>query len=205
GMLLALPLTMAYGIVVHRAMDVRVVIRQGMQYLLAAGSVHVVQVVVSVLIVVGLATMSATTVSAASRVAIIALSVGLTAWISVFARRLRGWVDRRFFREAYEADAILGELAVKVRTIVETGTLLETVATRISHSMHVPRIAILLDGGGRFVPAYALGYPATTAVVIPEESVTVQRLRKQQHAVVRFDDEDSWVQLTDGIERASLE
>src|SRR5205085_5366660 len=40
---------------------------------------------------------------------------------------------------------------------------------------------------------------------IPEQSVTVKRLRQQQHALVRFDDADSWVQLTDGEERASLE
>ena len=64
-----------------------------------------------------------------------------------FADRLRRWVDRRFFREAYEADAILSDLAIKVRTIVETRPLLETVATRIAESLHVPRIAILLDDG----------------------------------------------------------
>jgi phosphoserine phosphatase RsbU/P len=204
-MLPAFPATMAYAIVVHRAMDVRVAIRQGVQYVLAAGSVHVVQVVVSVLIVVGLVTMSATTVSVAGRVAIVALSVGLTAWISVFARRLRGWVDRRFFREAYEADAILSDLAIKVRTIVETGPLLETVATRIAESLHVRRIAILLNGSGRLQPAYALGYPLLPSVAIPEDSLTVKRLHKQQHAFVQFDDEDSWVQSTDGAERESLE
>ena len=33
----------------------------------------------------------------------------------------------------------------------------------------------------------------------------MKRLRKQQHALVQFDDEDSWVQLTDGVERRSLE
>jgi len=59
--------------------------------------------------------------------------------------RLRRGVDRRFLREAYEADAILSDLATNVRTIVETRPLLETVATRIAESLHVPRIAILLD------------------------------------------------------------
>ena len=37
SMILAFPLTMAYVIVVHRAMDVRVVVRQGLQYVLARG------------------------------------------------------------------------------------------------------------------------------------------------------------------------
>ena len=42
-------------------------------------------------------------------------------------------------------------------------------------------------------------------MAIPAESVTVKRLRKQQHALVQFDDADSWVQLTAGAERRSLE
>ena len=64
------------------------------------------------------------------------------------SRRRRG-VDRRFFREAYEGDAILSDLATNVRTIVETRPLLETVATRSAESLHVPRIAILLDDAKR--------------------------------------------------------
>ena len=40
GPLLLFPLTMAYVVVVHRAMDVRVVVRQGLQYLLARGSLR---------------------------------------------------------------------------------------------------------------------------------------------------------------------
>jgi sigma-B regulation protein RsbU (phosphoserine phosphatase) len=41
--------------------------------------------------------------------------------------------------------------------------------------------------------------------MIPAESVTVNRLRNQQHALVQFDNADSWVQLTAGAERRSLE
>ena len=67
-------------------------------------------------------------------------------------------------------------------------------------------IAILLDDGGTFRPAYALGYPVHAArVAIPADSVTVKRLRRQQHALARFDDPDSWVQLTSGAERRALE
>ena len=44
AMMLAFPLTMAYVIVVHRAMDVRVVIRQGLQYVLARGGIRAIQI-----------------------------------------------------------------------------------------------------------------------------------------------------------------
>ena len=203
-MLPAFPATMAYAIVVHRAMDVRVAIRQGLQYLLAAGSVRALQIVLGAAIVVG-ATLLSANLNTPRRLSVTVLGIALIFILRTVAERLRGWVDRRFFREAYETDAILSDLATKVRTIVETGPLLETVTTRIAQSLHVPRIAILLGGGGRFVPACALGYPALPAATIPEESVTVKRLRKQQHAFVQFDNEDSWVQLTEGVERESLE
>jgi len=203
AMMLTLPLTMAYVIVVQRAMDVRVVLREGLQYVLATRGIRVLQVVISVTIITAAATMSANT-SVMSRIIFMSLGLGLLGALQGFAGRLRGWIDRRFFREAYETDAILSDLATKVRTMIETGPLLETVVTRIADSLHVPRIAILLEGGGAYRPAYALGYPATPTVEIPADGAVVKRLRKQQHAVVQFDDENSWVQLTEPGERDAL-
>ena len=202
--LLLFPLSMSYVIVIHRAMDVRLVIRQGLQYLLARQGIFVLQVVIAVAIIVLAATLSVGS-TIEGRILLFTIGLALIAGVRLFAQRLRGWIDRRFFREAYEADAILSDLAMKVRSIVETHSLLETVATRIAASLHVPRIAILLNQGGAFRPAYALGYGGRLDAAIAAESVTVRRLRKQAHALVNFDDSDSWVQLTDDSERASLE
>jgi sigma-B regulation protein RsbU (phosphoserine phosphatase) len=204
-MVLVFPLTLAYVIVVHRAMDVRVVIRQGLQYVLARTGIRAIRIA----LLVG-ATIAATLLlrgdAGIARVgAVVAGLVAVAAIGGRFADRLRQWVDRRFFREAYEADAILSDLAAKVRTIVETRPLLETVGARIAESLHIPRIAILLYGEGAFQPAYALGYRQPPDAAIPADGVTVARLRRQQHALVRFDDADSWVQLTTGEERRALE
>jgi len=204
-MMLTFPLTMAYVVVVHRAMDVRVVIRQGVQYVLARGGIRVIQIAL-----VAAASIAATSLLSGDpgmlRVSVvIAGTAAIVAIGGRFADRLRGWVDRRFFREAYEADAILSDLAIKVRTIVETKPLLETVAGRIAESLHVPRITILLNEDGAFTPAYAFGYRVPPDATISEQSSTVTRLRKQQHALVELDNPDSWVQLADDDERASLE
>jgi sigma-B regulation protein RsbU (phosphoserine phosphatase) len=204
GMLFIFPVTMAYVIVVHRALDVRVVVRQGVQYLLATGGIGALQVAISVGIIVAAANIGANT-SVPQRVALISVGFLLLAGLRGFAQRLRAWIDRRFFREAYEADAILGDLAAKVRTMVQTGPLLETVANRVASALHVPRIAILLDGDGAFRPAYALGYGTTPDACLSDRSLTVRRLSKAQHALVEFDDADSWVQLADDEERAALE
>ena len=203
-MVLAFPLTTAYVIVVHRAMDVRVVVRQGLQYVLARGGIRVIQIALLVAATIAASALLSRDAGIPSVAAVVGGLAGIAAVGGRFADRLRRWVDRRFFREAYEADAILSDLATKVRTIVETRPLLETVATRIAESLHVPRIAILLDESGSFQPAYALGYAGMTDIAIPAEGVAVARLRKQQHALVRFDDEDSWVQATEGGERTAL-
>ncbi|HEX4807825.1 MAG TPA: SpoIIE family protein phosphatase [Bryobacteraceae bacterium] len=202
--LLVFPLTMAYVIVVHRAMDVRVVLRQGLQYLLATSGIRILQIAISAGIIVLVATMSANS-SVAARVALIAVGFALVTGLGAFAHRLCRWIDRRFFREAYEADEILADLAAKVRTMVETGPLLETVASRVAEALHVPRIAIFLNGNGVFRPAYALGYGAPPSGAFSEQSLTLRRLGQTQHTRVEFQDADSWVQLTDREERAALE
>ncbi len=204
AMLFIFPVTMAYVIVVDRAMDVRVVVRQGVQYLFATGGIRVLQVVTSIGIIVAAASVSGNT-SVLRRVALISLGFALLAGLRGFAQRLRCWLDRRFFREAYEADAILADLAAKVRTMIETGPLMETVANRVASALHVPRIAILLESGGAFRPAYALGYDAIPATSLSDQSLTVTRLGKAQHALVQFDNADSWVQLANHEERAALE
>jgi phosphoserine phosphatase RsbU/P len=204
-MILAFPLTMAYVIVVHRAMDVRVVIRQGLQYVLARGGIRVIQIALVIAISVAASSFLSGDVGPARLAMVVGGLVAIVAITGRFADRLRGWVDRRFFREAYEADAILSELASRVRTMVETGPLLETVATRIADSLHVPRIAILLNEAGTFRPAFALGYPHPPDAAIPIDGLTAKRLQKQQHALVDLDGADSWTQLTEAGERASLE
>jgi phosphoserine phosphatase RsbU/P len=57
--LLVFPLTMAYVIVVHRAMDVRVALRQGVQYLLATSGVRILQMAISAGVIVLAVTMGA--------------------------------------------------------------------------------------------------------------------------------------------------
>jgi sigma-B regulation protein RsbU (phosphoserine phosphatase) len=202
--LLVFPVTMAYVIVVHRAMDVRVVLRQGLQYLLATSGVRILQIAISAGIIVLAATAGANS-SVAIRIALIAGGFLLLAGLGAFADRLRGWIDRRFFREAYEADEILADLAASVRTMVETKPLLEMVASRVGEALHVSRIAIFLDGNGAFQPAYAIGYEAPPSGAFNEESLTLRRLRQTSHTLVEFEDSDSWVQLTDHRERVILE
>jgi sigma-B regulation protein RsbU (phosphoserine phosphatase) len=189
GPLLLFPVTMAYVIVVHRAMDVRVVVRQGLQYLLARGSLRALQLIVSSATLAGAIVLASRTDSFTGAAIFMAVGLVVVVLIRRFSETLRERVDRRFFREAYDADQILSELADTVRTMVETRPLLETVAHRIADALHVPRVAILLNDGGQLAMAYAVGFPHPPAVSIPEEAWARAGSDAERRALTTLDSE----------------
>ena len=191
--LLVFPLTMAYVIVVHRAMDVRVVLRQGLQYLLATGSIGFLQIILSAAIIVAAVSISANT-SLVWRASLVSLGVVLLAGLRGFAQRLRAWIDRLFFREAHSAELVLNELNESVRTIVESCQLLETVGRKISESLHIARMAILVKSGAEYQVQYAAGYEATPPQLLPGDGCVAARLRTERKPQpIYFDDPLSWI------------
>jgi sigma-B regulation protein RsbU (phosphoserine phosphatase) len=187
------PLTLAYVIVVQRAMDVRVALRQGLQYGLATSGIRVLQIVATA-IVIATAFALGSNSNQVGKMVVIAVAVTLGFSIPRLGDRLRAWTDRRFFREAYNAEQILSELSDQVRSMVETRPLIETVAERISETLHIPRVAVLLGGTGPFRPAFALGYGAAPDVVFSPSTGTVKILEKQKEpARVYLDDPNSWL------------
>jgi sigma-B regulation protein RsbU (phosphoserine phosphatase) len=194
-LLMFFPVTLAYAIVVQRAMDVRVVIRQGLQYALARRGVFVLQVIlVSIIITAEIALEGSAQRSKPQKIIIVALGLIAILWMRKLAIFVRAWVDRRFFRDAYNAEQILSGLSDEVRSIVETKPLLERVAQRIAESLHVPRVAVLLEDGGWYKPAYAMGYSSAPDGNLPDSAATIQRLRQDSDpARIYLDDQDSWI------------
>ena len=202
SLMLLFPITLAYVIVVHRAMDVRVVIRQGLQYGLATTGTRILQVILGFIVIWTAVNLSLDPArSKPQKIAVIAWGVVLVIWLRRGAEFVRKWIDRRFFRDAYNAEQILEALSEEVRSIVEKQPLLERVATKISESLHIPRVAVLLEHGGSYRPAFAIGYPGALDTDFGENSGTVQQLKRQAAPErVYFDDVKSWVnspQLTE--------
>jgi len=192
--LVLFPFTLAYVIVVHKAMDVGVALRQGLQYALAKNGVRVLQIA-AVVAVISAAAMLASHEGHNRPQKIAVIAVGITAVFTIqrVGERFRSWLDRRFFREAYNAEHVLAELSEQVRTMVDPKSLLETVSARISETLHVPQVAVLL-GGGAYRPAFAMGYAAMPDVSFPQVAGTVKVLQKQKEpARVFLNDRDSWL------------
>ncbi len=185
---------MAYVIVVQRAMNVSVVVRQGLQYALAKNGVLIVQILLSV--AVGLTAFSFasdTTANRPQKIIFIALGVMSVFLIRLLADKIKIWVDRKFFREAYNAEQILTDLSEDVRTMVETKPLFETVSNKISESLHVPQVTLLLKNGSNFQPAYSLGYENAPEVSLDENDKTIGKISKNEPLVIYQDVVDYWV------------
>jgi len=207
--LVLFPITLAYVIVVQKAMGVGVALRQGVQYALAKNGVRVLQAIsVSAVAFAAFEILRDPSHGRLLKLGVIVAGILVGLRIRSLADRLRAWVDRRFFREAYDAENVLADLSEKVRTMVEPKPLLETVATRISDTLHVPQVAVLLDGGGPYRPAYAMGYSDLSGVCFPPSAGTTRLLREQREpARVYLDDRDSWLYRDTGVtqeERSKL-
>lgn len=206
---LLLPVTLAYVIVVQRAMDMRVVIRQGLQYALARRGVLILQILLSAALFTILAIlMTSHVMNPLGTVAVLAGGFWAIFLLNGATRRLAVWVDRRFFRDAYNAEQILGDLAENVRSIVETKPLIETVARRISDSLHVKQVAVLLDGSGPYRAEHALGFSTFPEIAFSPHAATVELLKtEKQPTRVYFDDPDSRLYKTPAMsneERSQL-
>lgn len=192
------PLTLAYVIVVQRAMDLRFVIRQGLRYAFAKSGVNVVQILCGAAGIV-IVIFALQHVARYSLPFFLIIAVAVAAFIKLRQefRRLRGWIDRRFFRDSYQAETILASLSGEVRTMMEPSRLLETVCATISASLHIPQIAVLLHDRGAFAPAHAVGYSAVPPVTFRDGTATVERLRHATEPLkIYFDDRDSWLHWT---------
>jgi sigma-B regulation protein RsbU (phosphoserine phosphatase) len=206
--LVLFPLTLAYVIVVQKAMDVSLVVRQGLQYALARTGTRMIQVVaIGIVLVMGFRMAGDPNRNRPQRIAVLVVGMAAVFTIRRAGDRLRAWIDHRFFREAYDTEQVLTDLSDQVRTIVEPKSLLETVASRISQTLHVPRVAVLL-GGELYKPAFAMGYSDLSDLSFPRTAGTVEVLRRQKEpARVYLNNQDSWLYREDSVddaERAKL-
>lgn len=195
------PITLAYVIVVERAMDVRVFVRQGVKYTLARRGLMALRITASIAIVYA-TLLQVQRHHAHSMWLSVAVGAGVALLVATrqLGDRSGEWVDRYFFRESYDAEHILVELSETVRTMVETGPLLETVAQRISESLHVPRLVVLLGNAGMFESAHAIGHLSKSDEHFGENSAVVNYLRRSHKpARVYLDDPHSWVNTAAGM------
>ena len=202
------PLTLAYVVLVQRALDVRVLLRIGSRYALAKATLWAIQI--ALLIVIGVRLFLPMIERRQPQpsdiwTALVFLAIILALRFGI-ANRIEQWLDKRFFREAYNAEIMLNELSDEVRHFTETKPLLETVAHRICETLHIRQIAMLLRHGDTFRLEQAVGVSNDGALALPAQASSIRYLiNSNEPARLYRDDPDAWYLMAGTAERRALD
>lgn len=149
-LLLIFPLSFVYAILRHRVLGLKLIIRRGLQYLLVSRGFLAVEGFFLFLFFYWLAeSVFRPFIEQAGR----GFTAGATAVLALVAatglkqvnRQVMPVIDRRFFREAYDAQRILSELGHAVRRLGRrTDQLLQMITDRISDSLQPDHVAVFL-------------------------------------------------------------
>ena len=203
---------LAYVVVVQRAMDVRILLRMGTKYALARATLTTLRVsLLATLIASLIVALRSPSFTPRSAIEIAVLAALLLLLRSQYTKNLSSWLDRRFFREAYNSEQLLAELSHRVRRYNESGPMLEMVSKSLAETLHIDKIAVLLRGGKNLQLQQAVGIPVhgvaeNGSVQLPMNSTTVRNLMRINTPVQLYrENPDGWLLLASSAERDMLD
>jgi sigma-B regulation protein RsbU (phosphoserine phosphatase) len=202
-LLVLFPLSFAYAIVRHQVIPVRLILRRSMRYLLVSRGFIVIEMIIIFAIMSFLLTgtrLASIDSLGTHAVVLVTMFVTLAATLLLRAvnRRVMPVIDRRFFREAYDAQQILSELAQAVRSMTTIEQLLETAATKIQNALHTENVSIFLynDVSGDYCCEITIGNAKATNLLLPASAPILKRLRESP-APLAVDFEESKLSSAD--------
>jgi eukaryotic-like serine/threonine-protein kinase len=146
SLFLALPFSWAYAILRHQLFDVRVLVRQGLQYALARRVLLAAVPALVIALLIDLLAHGDQPLLAIVRARgwLYLVLVGLAAAAYTNRRRWLDGLDRRFFRERYDAQRLLREVAEEVGTARTFADVAPRVVGRIETALHAEFAALLV-------------------------------------------------------------
>lgn len=204
--LLLFPITLAYVILVRRALEVRITLRHAIQYALAQRGLTVLQMIVTAMVIAVITVLpAARNIGFTVRMESLAIGLGVIVLLRPVAQRLAPWVDRLLFRESYNDERLMRQLVLSLHSLMEENALIQMLTDGISQALHVQRAALLLNSNGDFTALYAVGYKDQPALSLAEGGGVVRHLKiSQRAAAIYCDDEKNWIQTIHPDERESL-
>lgn len=153
-----------------RTTPVSFLIRRSVRYLLVSHGFRLLQAVVVLAALSFVLTGSRITLidqfgSRADIVAAIFVTIATIALLTVLNRRVMTAIDRRFFREAYDAELILTELSETIPTLSKTKQLVEFVANKIADALHPESVTVFLDD--QDTRAYVTAFSSDASRALP--------------------------------------
>jgi sigma-B regulation protein RsbU (phosphoserine phosphatase) len=172
---LLIPLSFVYAIVRHQVIPVRLIIRRSARYVLVSRGAILLDVITVGLSVTAVLTYIINRIRPPVIViGLVSAAVGVASWKIagvLHDKYLRPLIDRRFFRQSYDAHQIIAELTAALRTVTDLPQLLELVATRIQAALQTVNVTIFLRDRttGNYNNAYSHDYSETGGRAISRE------------------------------------
>jgi eukaryotic-like serine/threonine-protein kinase len=143
---LVCPAAFAYAILRHRILDIQIIIRQGLQYALARRAILGVVPAVGAILISDLVINSAQPLASILRARGWAYG-GLSGLVIVTYRKRKQWLDaldRRFFRERYDAQRTLRDVAAEIGQSRSVERAAPRVVARIKTALHPEFISMMV-------------------------------------------------------------
>jgi hypothetical protein len=144
---LSVPLSTSYVVLVHRVLELKLIARRAAQYALARLSALALATVPLLAVLAYFYENRARTLAqlfSGGRTVLLLGASGLGIAALSYRRALLDWIDRRFFREQYDARHILTMLVERIRAIREGADLARLIAREIDLALHLESIALLI-------------------------------------------------------------
>ncbi|HET9533054.1 MAG TPA: hypothetical protein VFQ92_22045, partial [Blastocatellia bacterium] len=215
------PLSFAYAIVRHQVIPVRLILRRGVRYLLVSRGFIIVQSIVVFAVLSFLLTGSR--MDAIDRlgeradiaVTMIATAIAIGV-LTLVNQRVMPLIDRRFFRESYDAQQLLAELGQEMRTVATVPQILELAVAKIQDALHTENVTIFLrdneSGNYRCAISSRLAQDGATtsdmnrSLMLPGDGAIVEKLgRSSAPLVVDLEGSRSLTSPLAQMERSSSE
>jgi eukaryotic-like serine/threonine-protein kinase len=146
--ILLVPPAFAYAIVRHRVIPVSLIIRRGLQYLLAKNALRLLLILPVLGIIWNVAANPHRTLGEIlfqNSVAFYVFVVVAVVDGVLLRSRLNEWIDRRFFREQYDQERLLHELIEDVKESDSMPKLSRLVSSRIQSALHPTSVHLFYE------------------------------------------------------------
>ncbi|MBS1786723.1 MAG: protein kinase [Acidobacteria bacterium] len=181
----AIPLTLGFAIFKHRLFDIRLVVRRGVQYLLAKNALRLILFLpVAGLAYAVIANRNLTVSELLFHNSIYFYAIALASLGLRFQKQLRGWVDRKFFREAFDQERILLGLIDGVKALDSMPEISALISRKLESALHPTSIYVFYrDEEDRDL---TLGYSsggALRGLLIPESYKLLRLMESETGAL----------------------
>jgi eukaryotic-like serine/threonine-protein kinase len=182
-----IPLTFSHAIIHHKIIPVSLVIRRGLQYLLAKNALRLLLILPVVGIIWNIAANPNRTLSeilfnnSFSFYFFIVLAIG----DGVLMRsRLNEWIDKKFFREQYNQERILRELTQNVKEADSINKLSRLVSSQIQAALHPENVYLFFQTERN--SDFSLGFSSvgdSAKMKLPVDSPLLRFMQNQLYSI----------------------